>query len=49
MAENGVNAVLNNVPRPLRGFELDYLDEIEKMVKEIENKKEAGGEDEQKC
>lgn len=49
LAENGVNAVLNNVPRPLRGFELDNMDEIEKKVKDIEAKNETGGKDEQKC
>lgn len=38
--EGALNAVLAVVPRPLKGFELDHLDEIEKMVREQEGKQE---------
>jgi hypothetical protein len=41
--EVALNAVLANVPRPLKGFELDHLDEIEKMVREQENAQERKG------
>ena len=38
--EAALNAVLANVPRPMKGFELDHLDEIEKLVKEQESEQE---------
>jgi hypothetical protein len=39
-AEDGINQVLEHIPRPIRGFELDNLDEIEKLVRAAED--EAG-------
>jgi hypothetical protein len=36
--EQAVNAVLANVPKPQKPFELSHLDEIEKLVKEQESK-----------
>jgi len=41
--EAALNAVLATVPRPVKGFELDILDEIEKLVKEQESKREQEG------
>ena len=38
--EATLNAVLANVPRPVKGFELDHLDEIEKLVREQEGQPE---------
>ncbi|MDO8715589.1 MAG: hypothetical protein Q7J73_02095 [Dehalococcoidales bacterium] len=38
--ETAVNALLANVPHPVKGFELDHLDEIEKLVREQENTQE---------
>ena len=35
--EAALNGVLANVPKPMKGFELDHLDEIEKLVKEQES------------
>lgn len=35
-AEAAMNAVLAHVPVPVKGFELDHLDEIEKLVREQE-------------
>lgn len=37
-AEDGINQVLEHIPRPMRPFELDNLDEIEKRVREIEER-----------
>ncbi len=34
--EAALNAVLALIPKPVKGFELDHLDEIEKLVKEQE-------------
>jgi hypothetical protein len=33
-AEVALNALIAQVPKPARGFELDHLDEIEKLVRE---------------
>ena len=41
-AEDGIQQVLKHIPRPMRAFELDNLDEIEKRVREAEKK---GGDD----
>jgi hypothetical protein len=38
--EAALNAVLANVPRPMKGFELDHLDEIEKLAREEESKEQ---------
>jgi len=37
--EAALNEVLANVPAPMKGFELDIMDEIEKLVKEQEQKR----------
>jgi hypothetical protein len=34
--EQAINRLLQFIPRPARGFELDHLDEIEKLVREQE-------------
>jgi hypothetical protein len=34
------NAALATIPKPMKGFELDYIDEIEKLVKEQEAEQE---------
>lgn len=39
--EAGLNAILAHVPRPQKGFELDHLDEIEKLVREQEGGQRA--------
>lgn len=36
--ETAINRLLEFTPRPIRGFELDILDEIEKLVHEQERK-----------
>lgn len=41
--EAALNALLANVPRPVKGFELDHLDEIEKLVREQESEQERKG------
>jgi hypothetical protein len=38
--EAALNAILATVPKPVKGFELDHLDEIEKMAREHEGKQE---------
>lgn len=35
--EAALNAALINVPRPMKDFELDHLDELEKLVRAQEN------------
>ena len=34
--EAALNAALDEIPKPRKGFELDHLDEIEKLVREQE-------------
>lgn len=41
--ETVLNALLANVPQPLKGFELDHLDEIEKLVREQDDGQERKG------
>jgi hypothetical protein len=36
--EQAVNNLLEFIPRPIKGFELDHLDEIEKLVRQQEDK-----------
>ena len=36
--ETTLNELLQQLPRPVKGFELDHLDEIEKLVREQETK-----------
>lgn len=36
--ETAVNALLEQLPRPVKGFELDHLDEIERLVREQEGR-----------
>lgn len=36
--EAAINNLLQFLPRPARGFELDHLEEIEKLVREQERK-----------
>lgn len=36
-AENALNALVAEVPKPAKGFELDHLDEIEKLVRQQED------------
>lgn len=43
-AEKAINNLLQYLPRPVRGFELDHLDEIEKLVREQEAKEPGTGE-----
>jgi len=38
--EAALHAVLATIPKPIKGFELDHLDEIEKLVREQEGKQE---------
>ncbi len=44
-AEAAINDVLQFIPRPARGFELDHLDEIEKLVREQEQRQPGAKED----
>ena len=37
-AQDALNTALKAVPRPLKGFELDHLDEIEKLVRQQEER-----------
>ena len=39
--EAALNAVLANVPKPMKAFELDHLEELEKLVKEQESEQEC--------
>lgn len=40
-AEAALNAVLAEIPRPRKGFELDHLDELEKLVRQQERPQPA--------
>ncbi len=40
-ADRALNAALAEVPRPKKGFELDHLDEIEKLVRQQEQQLKA--------
>lgn len=37
-AQAGLNALLAEIPKPAKGFELDHLDEIERLVREQEKR-----------
>jgi hypothetical protein len=42
-AEAALNALLAEVPKPAKGFELDHLDELERMVRQQEGQGVAKG------
>ncbi len=42
-AQDAINEALKEVPRPAKGFELDHLDELEKLVRQQEDRADTKG------